>query len=64
MIYNGEVLVQLADPTGYYNYMTVGLNLQDNQWHFVAVSIDRQSVTGLKFFIDGLLSQTRNPTNR
>ncbi|MFN0216682.1 MAG: LamG domain-containing protein [Saprospiraceae bacterium] len=39
-----------------------GANIADNNWHFVAVSVSRNSPTGGTWYIDGAIGATFNPT--
>lgn len=69
-LYNGKLGLQLADGTPY-NY---GSNLTvpaDGQWHFVAVTIDRNNTNGGTFYLSQgtignftVQTATFNPTNR
>ncbi len=34
----------------------------NNQWHFVTVTVDRSSNSGIKYYIDGVLAGTNDPT--
>ena len=66
MLWNGKLLLQMNDGVnGFYNFISTSSNvLTDNQWHHVAVSVDRSSTSGGKFYIDGVLDHTFNPTIR
>lgn len=44
----------------YYSSSTPSYN--DGLWHNLIVSVDRNSTTGLKFYVDGSLILTMNPT--
>jgi hypothetical protein len=64
-LYYGKLLFQLADSSGYSNfYDPNSQSLADNLWHFVTITLDRDSATGLKFYVDGALVNTFNPTGR
>jgi len=60
----GNLVFQLADPSGFTNYRDTGTVPADNRWHFVAVTVNRISSTGGHFYIDGAPTGTFNPTNR
>ncbi len=64
-LYNGKLGFQLADSSGWSNYIAFsGPNVGDGNWHLVAVSVQRTSSTGLKLYVDGVLVGTYNPTAR
>jgi hypothetical protein len=65
-VYGNKLLFQLNDPTnGFYNYYDAsGTTLTDNAWHFVAVTVDRDSTTGGHLYVDLTQSTAFNPTNR
>jgi hypothetical protein len=64
-VYNGDLLFQLADGSGSANYYnTSAPAIDNNQWHHVAVTVDRDNSSGGKLFIDGSLVHTFNPTAR
>ena len=67
-LYFGEPLVQLADGGingGWYNYHS-GINgLADGAWHFLAVTVERGSQQGVRWYLDGSAAGTiRDPTGR
>lgn len=66
MLYDGRPLLQIADSvSSYANYFpSSGASVADGQWHLLAVTVDRDSVTGGKFYVDGQLVYTFNPTGR
>lgn len=67
-IYNGnEIVLQLADPAnGWYNFRCIpsGITCNDGQWHQVIITVDRDNKQGLKFYVDGSLKGTYDPTIR
>lgn len=67
-LYNGKLGMQLADGvgTGYSNYVSTGSAIPvDNNWHHVAVTVERASTTGIKFYLNGALNGSPlNPTGR
>ncbi len=72
---NGSLGFQLADGTGpgscgtspgvgCTNYGS-GVSIADGNWHFVAVTVDRDAVDGGRWYVDGVEVGTRfNPTFR
>lgn len=50
---SGYLCLQLADGT-HTNYPS-GLFVADGQWHHVAVTVDRDSTTGIRWYLDGNL---------
>ena len=66
MVYNSRLLLQLNDNiSGWYNYYSSATpTLSDNKWHHVAVTVDRNNTQGGKFYVDGNVVYTFNPTNR
>jgi len=49
---NGQLGLQLADGT-FANYLSSGTVPFDNQWHHVAVTVDRSNSSGGRFYLDG-----------
>jgi hypothetical protein len=45
------------------NYGTAAF-VADGQWHLIVVTVDRDDTAGLKFYVDGALVGTGNPTIR
>lgn len=45
-----------------HHWTTMGPDLQDGQFHHVAVAVDRTTTTGGKLFVDGSLIMTFDPT--
>jgi hypothetical protein len=61
---DGILGLQLNDPvSGFGNYPSVS-NILDDNWHFVVVSVQRASSTGLNFYLDNKLDATLNPMGR
>ncbi|MCX6879523.1 MAG: autotransporter-associated beta strand repeat-containing protein [Verrucomicrobia bacterium] len=58
----GNLIMQLADASGYTNYRDTGVVPADNQWHLIAVTISRNLTGGGRFYIDGQPTGTFNPT--
>jgi hypothetical protein len=63
---NGRLSFQLADdPNSWYNYSDpTSLDLRDGEWHFVAVTVDRDQDDGGTLYLDGQPIHTFNPMNR
>ncbi|HET9765388.1 MAG TPA: LamG-like jellyroll fold domain-containing protein [Thermoanaerobaculia bacterium] len=51
-LYNGRLGIQLAD-FGYDNYVS-NLFVADGLWHHVAVTVDRTTQAGIRFYADGV----------
>lgn len=64
-VFQGRLLLQLADGGTFSNWTSTA-NVADNQWHCVAVTVDRNSATGIHFYVDGALvaDPPMNPTAR
>ena len=65
----GEPLIQLADAgefNGWYNYHSeMGGAFADGQWHHLAVTVQRASTTGLRWYLDGApVGTVADPTGR
>jgi hypothetical protein len=61
----GIPCLQLGDENNYTNfYSPGGPAFNNNQWHFITVTVDRDSTSGLKIYVDGSLIYTANPTGR
>jgi len=67
-IYAGSLLLQLADGvgTGYTNYVSPVLTpaLTDGNWHLIAVTVQRASTSGIRWYHNGVAVGTDNPTGR
>lgn len=55
---NGKLGFQIADAPlrsgNFANYLPYMADLRDGAWHHVAVSLDRDSATGCRLFVDGV----------
>ena len=60
----GNLIFTQTDASGQTNHRDTGIVPADNQWHFVAVSVNRVSPTGGRFYVDGNATGTFNPTLR
>ena len=52
-LYYGRLGLQLADSSGYSNYISTTAVPADNLWHLVAVTVVRNSHTGGVWYLDG-----------
>jgi hypothetical protein len=67
LLYQGKLSLGLGTSSGwtsYYDVSPLSYNLRDGQWHFVAVTVDRNILTGGKLYVDGELIYTFNPIAR
>ncbi|HST63022.1 MAG TPA: LamG domain-containing protein [Longimicrobium sp.] len=70
VISGGEPLIQLANADGehggWYNYHSnMGSGMADGRWHHLAVTVERASTTGLRWYVDGLpAGEVADPTHR
>ncbi len=60
---SGRLFLQLANAGAITNYDS-GVTVNNNLWRHVTVTVDRDSITGLRFYVDGALVSTQNPTGR
>ncbi|HVF61092.1 MAG TPA: LamG domain-containing protein [Thermoanaerobaculia bacterium] len=68
-LYGDQLGLQLADGlgSGFSNYLSAPVvpTLSDpNNWHHIAVTVRRLSPTGIRFYYDGVLFGSANPTGR
>ena len=61
--YNGKLGFQLADGSGWTNYIS-NTSVADGQWHQVTLTVDRDNSSGGKWYVDGKLVDSFNPTGR
>ncbi|MEO0533911.1 MAG: LamG domain-containing protein [Cyanobacteria bacterium P01_A01_bin.123] len=65
--YQGNILLQLADmgrKDGWTNYISAPF-VADDQWHHVAVTVNRDEANGIRWYLDGSAVGTpANPTGR
>ncbi len=61
-IWNGGLGFQLAAPLGNYQNFNSSAFVADGEWHHIAVTVARNDSSGLKFYVDGNLVATRDPT--
>ena len=62
-IYHGKLGFQLANGMGWTNYVS-NTSISDGRWHQVTVSVDRDLISGGKWYVDGQLVDSFNPTGR
>jgi hypothetical protein len=63
-LYQGRIGIQLADSTGYSNYIS-NLFVANGKWNHVAVTVARTSHTGIQFYLNGTPGTvTGDPTSR
>src|SRR5437763_5984842 len=67
--FSSSLLLQLADgvgATGYTNYVSPALTpaLSDGNWHLIAVTVQRSSTSGIRWYHNGVAFGTNDPTNR
>lgn len=58
----GTLSLQIAD--GAWSTFLTNAVITPGVWHHVAATVVRGSTTGLNFYVDGVLVETRNPTAR
>jgi hypothetical protein len=65
-VYNGQILLQIADSTGYTNYSsgTSPYALRAGQWYSVVATVDRDNAKGMNIYVDGYKFTTQDPTGR
>lgn len=65
MVFGSGQLLQIADDVNsWYNMYYPFGTLTNGQWHFVTVTVDRDSPTGCRMYVDGALVYATNPMNR
>ena len=64
-LYDGRLHSQLAEGgnSAFTNYDS-GASVADGKWHHVALSVDRDQISGLVFYVDGVAAKSFNPTGR
>jgi len=60
---NRKMVLQLADG-GYTNWVSTVAIPNDDNWHHVAVTVNRLSSAGLTFYVDGQPAGTFSPLTR
>jgi hypothetical protein len=61
-LYSDYISFQLGDASGYTNYSSEKVKITPNVWHLLAVTVNRTSATGIKWYLDGVPKGTGNPT--
>ncbi len=66
LVWNNRLLLQLGDTTNsWQNFSSNAIPIvSDGGWHHVAVTLDRNSTSGGRMYVDGRLVFTFNPTGR
>jgi hypothetical protein len=60
-LYNGLPGFQIGDGAGYANFIGTA-NIADGTWHHLAVTMNRTSSTGVKFYVDGAPAGAFDPS--
>jgi uncharacterized repeat protein (TIGR01451 family) len=60
--FGGKAWLQLASAAGTPANYDSGVVVSDNQWHHVAVTVDRDSPAGVQFYVDGVAAAAGDPT--
>jgi hypothetical protein len=63
-LYNGRLGFQLGVGGTGQDAINLSADLRNGQWHHIAITVARNSVTGGKAYVDGALTGTFNPTAR
>jgi hypothetical protein len=63
-LYNGKLGFQLGVGGTGQDAIDLSADLRNGQWHHMAITVDRDSATGGKAYVDGALTGTFNPTAR
>jgi len=58
----GILTLQLNDASGYTLFSSTSSDLRDGAFHHVAVTIDRDNPTGIRFYVDGAPAGVADPT--
>jgi hypothetical protein len=59
---NGVLGLRMDDPNNLYAFQASSGDLRDGNFHHVAATVDRDSTTGLKLYVDGSVVATFNST--
>jgi hypothetical protein len=61
---DGDLFVRIGDSAGISTGHRGSTSLIDGQWHYVVTTIDRDSITGIRLYVDGVAETgTSNPTS-
>ena len=63
-LYNGKLGFQLGVGGSGQDAIDLSADLRNGQWHHIAITVDRDSATGGKAYVDGAPTVTFNPTAR
>lgn len=58
----GKLALQLSSGTGGFRDYRSNAFIGDNKWHQVLLSVERNKTDGGKWYVDGILQDTFNPT--
>lgn len=53
--FNGRLVLIMTDADGSSDMWMTSAEIDDGEWHHVAVTVDRDQTNGVRFFIDGVL---------
>jgi hypothetical protein len=59
---HGVLGLRMDDPQNLYAFQSSSADLRDGNFHHVAATVDRDSTSGLKLYVDGVVVGTFNPT--
>jgi hypothetical protein len=63
-LFNGKLGFQLGVGGGGLDVTNLSGDLRNGAWHHVAITVDRDSATGGKAYVDGVQTGSFNPTSR
>ena len=63
-LFNGRLGFQLGVGGTGLDWINLSADLRDNQWYHIAITVDRDSITGGKAYVNGVQTGTFNPTAR
>jgi hypothetical protein len=63
-LFNGRLGFQLGVGGSGLDATNLSVDLRNGGWHHIAITVDRDSATGGKAYVDGALTATFNPTSR
>jgi Concanavalin A-like lectin/glucanases superfamily/SdrD B-like domain len=63
-IFNGRLGFQMGDGQAALNHASTATLINDGEWHFVGVTVERGSTSGISMYIDNNPVETFNPTTR
>ena len=60
--YDGRLVLDMTDADGASGIWGTPVTISDGGWHHVVVTVDRDQSNGVRFYIDGTLAGTFDPT--